>query len=602
MSISVFISIPCLAASIETNDFNHRNQCVRIYFDRSKNPEKYSLGRSYAMMAQNLLGHFPKWQQIVSPIELYQQGDIETCDATIYLGSYFENAIPQSFYDDFAKTKKRVLWAGYSIWKYPPDTLQDLFGFEYLGLSSLNLIQVDAKGLPSFYRDVIYKGETFTKFGEYVKIDPDRWDSETEFRASFEQILVKPVGAEAEVLAYAKHSATGEKVPYLIKKQNRFYLADIPFSYIHESDRMLVFADLLFDLLSEKPRHQERYAVIRIEDVHPLTEMSFLGETLQVFREEKAPINLSLIPIYYDPLYRDDRRPDEEMVPMDRRPDFMNLVKKLKKEKATFILHGVTHQYGNVENPHDAVSGDDFEFWNAVSDRPLANDSAPWVLDRLEDAWYTLRNAGVSSRIWLTPHYQASALDYYIFARVFPWNVGRAIYFNYQVEGMPPAPVPEKDLWFHILNPANGQNRLDAFRDIRIQTETAKWDGQLFPYEIYGDIYGQRLIPENLGNSQPYISSHVVRTRSVKQIIADAKRNLVIRDAWASLFYHPFLANTVEEGGRGHFPGDTSELRYLIRELKKLGYHFVNLDEWTQKNTLPIRPEPIVKDTLKLIQ
>ena len=103
-------------------------------------------------------------------------------------------------------------------------------------------------------------------------------------------------------------------------------------------------------------------------------------------------------------------------------------------------------------------------------------------------------------------------------------------------------------------------------------------------------------MPENLGNSQPYISQHVSKTRTVQQIIQDAKRNLVIRDAWASFFYHPFLLQPYENGGRGAFPGDPEELSYLLREIKKLGYKFVNANDFAENNLKTIRKEPIYRE------
>ncbi len=86
--------------------------CVNIYYDRS--PDKtYWMGKTYVTLLQNLLRHFPKYQQIVSPIEFYKKGDIEKCHATIYIGSYFNNAIPTDFHADFITTKNK--WRGWVI-------------------------------------------------------------------------------------------------------------------------------------------------------------------------------------------------------------------------------------------------------------------------------------------------------------------------------------------------------------------------------------------------------------------------------------------------------------------------------------------------------
>jgi len=577
-----------------------RKPCVQIYFDRSSNPAAYWMGRTYALFTQNYLGHFPQWQQIVSAIELYQPGELDRCEANIYIGSYFENQIPQSFLDDFARTKSRVMWLGYSIWKYPSAKLGEMFGFEYDGLTTLDTRRLDASGAPSFFRDVLYKGEVFPKFGEYVKLDPTDWHSSAEFRAAFEQLRLRPATRpedriDVDVLAEVRHSATGEVIPYAIRKKNRFLIADIAMSYMHESDRSLVFADLLYDLLNEQPRHAKRPAVVRIEDVHPKSPLWDLEDIAQVLRDEKVPITISLIPIFFDPLERALRSRDEEFVPMNRDFAFMQWIRRLQSENATFIWHGVTHQRGRLPNPHNGLSGADFEFWDATTQTPLPEDSPAWLVDRLEEGWNTLQAAGISPQVWVTPHYQASSIDYAIFARVMPWNMGRVIYYNHRLRGQIAA-THEADLRFDPRRPQNAQNRAKWFATLEADVEFERWNGQLFPWEIYGDVHGQRIIPENLGNSQPYISPHVVRTRSVQDIVRDARRNLVLRDAWASFFYHPFLIQTIESGGRGTYPGDPGELRWLIQEIKKLGYEFVDLDAWAKANDRPIRPEPLVRD------
>lgn len=561
-------------------------ECVNIYFDRG--PAGYWMGRTYALMLQNLLGHFPEFQQIVSPIELYEKGEIEKCRATFYLGSYFENPIPAAFFEDFAATKKPVAWFGYTVWKLP---MEQLFGYKYAGLTVLDRKELDFEGNPSFYKWIDYKGETFIKFGDWSKSGPRN------FLAPFEQVILEETKPGAsEVLAWARHSRTNDMIPYAIRSKNRFYVADIPFSFLHEADRYLITADLLFDVLGVKAKN-EKLAFLRIEDVHPLSPLSELFNVNKLLKEEGVPGNISLIPTFFDPLKTYNRPANEEYITMDRKPEFLEAVREMKDDKFSFIWHGVTHQYGVKPNPHNGSTGDDFEFWDAVNSRPVPNDSAPWVLDRLDDGLYTILKSGLAPpTVWLTPHYQASPLDYMIFGRVFAWNVGRVIYYNHRVTGLPPVPS-DNHLWFTTNDPEAQKRRIEHFANVKVEVDpVAPWNGQFFPFEIYGDVYGQRLIPENLGNSQPYISQHVVRTRSPKEIVADAKRNLVIRDAWASLFYHPYLLQTFKNSGRGTFPGDSRELAYILREIKKLGYRFVSADEFSKTHLRPIRPEPVYKD------
>lgn len=564
--------------------------CVRIYFDQSQNAN-YWLGKAYATFLQNLMGHFPQYQQIVSPIELYQPHDLDKCKASFYLGSYFNNGIPAAFFKDFYETQKTVVWLGYNIWNFPKDHMKNMWGHEYSHLTPLSTDLKDNKGNPSFFKYIHYKGEVFAKYGKYQK------GSATEFLAPFEMAALKSTdGLEpsVHVLAEAEHSATKEKLPYVIENHNKYYVADIPFSFIHESDRYLVFADLLFDILQETPKHQKKMALIRLEDIHPLVPLSYLYSATNALKSEKIPIHISLIPIFFDPLYNYTRPPDQEFVTLTQVPEFMQFLSELKQMKATMIWHGSTHQTGNIKNPHSGVSGDDFEFWDANHNKILAEDSSDYVLDRLDAGFYDLLKADIVSHFWIAPHYQASPLDYYIFGATIPWSIGRVIYFNHKA--ILPEPLPNatdliysKDHYTKSINKIRG----DYFRQFDVQPQSPNWYGQFYPYEIYGDVYGQNIIPENLGNSQPTENEHVVQPRSVEDILADAKRNLVLRDAWASVFYHVQLMNIDENGGTGHYPGDPNELLKLVRGIKALGYEFVNLDEFYQSNEIQKRSAPI---------
>lgn len=571
-------------------------KCVNIYFDKTEDPT-YWMGRTYATFTQNLLGHFPEFQQRVSPIELYEQGEVEKCDATIYLGSYFNNKIPEHFKKDVVTTKKNVAWLGYNIWMLD-EYIQKNLGYKYEQMSSLNREKMDNKKRPSFLKNIHYKGEVFFKYGEWSKEVPNF------FNAPFEQTLFSKVSEKGtQIIATAENPVTGEKAPYILRNKNFFYFADIPLSFMHEADRFLVYADVLFDILNAKPRHNGKYAFLRIEDVHPLVQLEWLYKTNEILIKEQVPINISLIPIFFDPLNEFDRKESQEFVSMDKYRPFMTWIEDVKKAKGNFIWHGVTHQYARMANPHTGASGDDFEFFDAVNNRPIKEDSVSYVLNKMEDGLAILKKVNIRPRIWLMPHYQASPLDYIIFGETFSWNVGRAIYYNFEAKGLnksllhkSKASVDDQRLWFEKDAPNAKTLRWNYFKDLQVKYDNMIWSGQMFPYEIYGDVHGQRLIPENLGNSQPFVNDHVTAPRSKEDIIADAKRNLVLRDAWASFFYHPFLFTSYENGGRGAYPGDPSELEFIIRNLKKLGYKFIDINQFMDKNTNYKRPEPIYKE------
>ncbi len=581
MFTTIFISTNQSKASLTVAS----QGCVHVYYDQG--PSDYWIGRTYAVFMQNLLGHFPEVQQIISPIEAYKKGDIEQCRATIYISSFFDSKIPADFYTDYATTTKNVAWLGYNIWKL--EQFSEIFGFNYQSLTKLNTENLDFELKPTFFKWIDYKGERFFKYGDWSKLEP------TKFLCPFEMTFLIPKDSvsmpRATVLATATHNFSNETLPYILRNKNHFYVADVPFSYMHEADRYLVFSDLLFDILNLPPRNSKRMALIRIEDVHPLVPVDLLYLFTKTLTEEHVPINVSIIPFFFDPLHLYDRKSNQEFVTASQVPQFMQWINDVKKLNARFIWHGVTHQYGRQRNPHDGTSGSDFEFWDANANTPVPKDGVPWALNRLYDGFYELDKIGIHPKIWLTPHYQASTLDNYIFSRVFPWNIGRVIYFNFEFLK---SPVPhDEKYWLTDTNIDKQKKRIADLSQVEIQLTAAKWNGQIFPYEIYGDIHGQRILPENLGNSQPFENSHVIKTRSVEDIVRDAKRNLVIRDAWASFFYHPFLFGNYNSGGRGAFIGDPSELVFVLKELKKMGYEFIDVEDFATKNQNLMRPEPI---------
>ena len=83
--------------------------------------------------------------------------------------------------------------------------------------------------------------------------------------------------------------------------------------------------------------------------------------------------------------------------------------------------------------------------------------------------------------------------------------------------------------------------------------------GQYMPYTVR-DVYNMKVLADTLGGiePQPY---YFYPARLPADIIADAQRNLVVRDGWASFFYHTY--------------DSISYLQQAVTGLKALGYTFV---------------------------
>jgi uncharacterized protein YdaL len=193
-----------------------------------------------------------------------------------------------------------------------------------------------------------------------------------------------------------------------------------------------------------------------------------------------------------------------------------------------------------VPNPYNAVSADDFEFWRAhidstnsvIYDGPVDKDSDAWVDNRISLGLdeFALCAFGPPSA-WEFPHYAASALDSRHVSSMIPVAYQRGIYFKGALTGQPDDPT--------------------------------RYLAQFFPYTV-DDVYGFYVIPENIANYEPVpFNNHPARPPEV--IIANAKANLVVRDGFASFYFHPFY--------------DIAMLKQIVTGIKQAGYTFVSADD-----------------------
>lgn len=556
--------------------------CVQVFYDNSTDPA-FQFGRQHSLMLLNLLGHFPEYQQILGPIEKYKKGNLERCRASFYIGTVFGNKLPPEFISDYKTTSRQVAWMGYNFWQLGPD-FEKTFGYRDYVFTTLDYTNRTADGKPSYFRDVLYKGETFFKISVWspsaTPAAPTPAPDQTLLAAFEVAKLTNKVSDASVVLAQTKHSFTNEVIPWALKSGNKFYISESPFSFMHEADRYFVFADLLFDILNVEPKHNAKNALLRIEDIHAMVDLKYLDEAITILKRNMVTPHIMIVPIFRDPLFSISREGDTRIeIRMEDVPQFSALIERYKSEGSVFIWHGITHQYQNIKNPFTGASGDDYEFWDSTKTLPIAEDSASYVLDKFENGFNSLKKFGIAPKVWVTPHYHGSALDNVMFGELFSWIIGRGVYSDAAITGLK-KPDPTKPLHFDENTEASAQNRRDFFAGLSVVAPAAQRQfGQFYPYEIYGNIYGQSVVPENLGNVQPFLSNQVVATRNVARILEDAKRNLVLRDVWASVFYHPFLldGNLNPENKDATKPKD---LERLVIGLKALGYKFVNLDNY----------------------
>lgn len=494
---------------------------VCLYFDGEGKDTAAGFrgGERSAVMVRNLLGHFSEVDVFMAPAGRYAAGELSACDRAIYMGTYFEAKLPEAFLADAAQYGQPFLWMNYNIWKLQRRLGQAKFratwGFDYQRVDGGHPPRAPGE-IPEFYRTFSYKGEIFRKVAFL--------DARGRLIAHPEIVLV--ANHSAHVLAEAVHSKSKARTPYALRKGDFFYVADDPVSVIDERDRYLILADLLFDFLALEPRSTKRYAAVRIEDIHPGYDLRILHRTIEVFRSRGVPFAISLIPRFVGP-------GSENGLELAQDANFLRLIRYAIASGATILAHGYEHQLAVDLGCGVAHTGEGYEFWDVCKNGPLPFDSVQFVQERLDKAKKILHAASIPYAGWVTPHYAASPLA----IRVIHGSFGRVLQrMRYFLEGAPMTPA----------------NAIDQF----------------FPYTIAHDYYGVHVWPENLGYVP--LPSHGGTPRHVDEILETARLNRVVRDAWASFFWHPVLIRT-ELG--------IQSLERLIDGIRAEGYEFVSLQE-----------------------
>lgn len=326
---------------------------------------------------------------------------------------------------------------------------------------------------------------------------------------------VIPTRASTGATTIATLRGSKGATPYIIRARTFWYVAGSPFSNLDQPNgRYLAFADALHDMLGIAHRTTHR-AFLRVEDVDPLASPKRLRRLADLFAHRRVPFMVGVIPFFVDP--STNRR-----VSLTERPEVVKALRYMVERGGALVLHGSSHQY-------DARTGIDYEFWNAATQSGVAQDGEAFVRPRIERALQEMWRAGLHPLAWETPHYAATPFDYALFGEYFTTFVERRVY--------------------------------------------GVWDGKAYqqpmPYQIDGDVYGARIIPENLG---------YIRAPDDVDMIADSARDhLAVRDGVVGAFLH----QTVSPALAGA----------LVDRLFRNGYTFLDLYQMPNVVTTPTRVE-----------
>lgn len=471
------------------------------------------LGEMYAIHLENMLSHFDL-EVSKKPFSEYAQGDLENFDATFYLGTVYKaTPLPADFRDDLAATQKTFVWMGQNLWRYALDLNTWFSRPEFEEATGLRYLEFSYDTHPT----VTFKGQELIK---------------DVFDPGLARMHIVD-GSKVEVFGEC-HDEYGNSWPYIVRGGANFWVVpDMPMISNDFRDRLLVFADVLYDILGHETPVRHR-AVLRIEDVHPNTPLPLLRGIRDVLARLQIPFVISLIPEYHDPLgHFNDDVPQQEF--LEPGTPFAEVIQELVDIGGQIVQHGTTHQFGEIPNPYTGVSGDDYEFYwletdtdgNLIYIGPLPGQDAKNVRQRILNGYRRIQDAGFAPVGWLTPHYLGSEVSYQQFARLYPFALDRGIF---------------------VVTDSHGDRR-------RLELNS--------PY-IYRDIYGLKRIPETIGYIDPYgwaPAGVILQPPSLPADLVERARALkVVRNSWAGCYFHWYL--------------DPALLEDLVNGIKAEGFEF----------------------------
>ncbi len=403
---------------------------------------------SDAVQTGELLRHF-NVDVTVRSLAAYTTGTLTRFDDVFYAGTDSEASLPEAFLADLARTTATtVCWLGFNIDK----ALERPELARRLGLEHVATVEKP-------YGAVTYHGQALKR--------EDPWAT-----------LVNVTDpARGRVLATLTQKGQPD-APYAVRcGRNFWYFADVPTAYAVEGGRYLVFGDLLHDILGED--HAVRHlALVRIEDVHPLTDPGALRTIADFLHSRNVPFEIALTPHYVYPEMNVN-------VTLADKPEFADAIRYMVARGGMVVMHGSTHQrFGE--------STADYEFWDSVSDTAPEGENESSIRARIEAGLRLCWGAGIYPLAWETPHYAGSQKCYSVVSNIFSVAMERR------------------------------------------QSVDKVGSDQYFPYLIGRDRFGQAIVPENLG--------YVPLDRQDPAVIVEPARGMkTVRDGVASFFFHPFI-------------------------------------------------------------
>jgi uncharacterized protein YdaL len=171
-----------------------------------------------------------------------------------------------------------------------------------------------------------------------------------------------------------------------------------------------LFSDLLLDFyaVAAQPRG---VVCIRIDGYHCRQDHQEFRRLVDCLADRGHPFIVGVIPAFYD-------AQKDKVLNLDTQPEFVAALRYAQQRGGRLVMQGYLHA-------NKGRTGQEPEFWNALSDTALAGDNADYVRQRIEAGLRQFFAKGLFPIGWETPRYAASRANYAEFARYFSTAVER---------------------------------------------------------------------------------------------------------------------------------------------------------------------------------
>ncbi|WP_019413808.1 DUF2334 domain-containing protein [Paenisporosarcina sp. TG20] len=311
--------------------------------------------------------------------------------------------------------------------------LKDFSHVFYVGMEKKDIPRNLIEQMEKFKGKIIFFGnnvEQLEKRFEFVKtgesdtirsISIPNSTIKTEIEETRRTIQIETHKSQS-ILAYGD-----DKKPLIIKDRNSYFVGTTNF---HNPVGM-VLGQVLYDVFEREPSNL-KVKYLRLEDIHPKTNVTKLKEIAKYLKNEKIPYLVTVIPVYTSPVTKEE-------VHFSDVPELVKVLRFMQENGASLILHGYRHQY------RDSETGEGFEYWDVENDRPVyqlkddeiiipSSEEERHQLEEFERKYIkeTVQN-GVEEMIahklyplaFEAPHYSMSQAGYEILSQHFSTYVGQ---------------------------------------------------------------------------------------------------------------------------------------------------------------------------------